>query len=58
MGRSYSKKIGQQMGETVEWTPREYTRPRGRPPTHWADVFTIRINQLYSYLYSLCYRSR
>ncbi|KAJ1357184.1 hypothetical protein KIN20_015258 [Parelaphostrongylus tenuis] len=35
------------MKRTVEWTPREFTRPRGRPPTLWAYVFVRRINQLY-----------
>ena len=34
----------------VDWTPRGYTRPRGRPPIRWADVFVKRIKQAYSQL--------
>ncbi|EYC31146.1 hypothetical protein Y032_0004g1982 [Ancylostoma ceylanicum] len=31
---------------TLEWIPRETKRPRGRPPTRWADVFAARMDQL------------
>ena len=31
---------------TSEWIPRETKRPRGRPPTRWADVFVERMDQL------------
>ncbi|WKY00652.1 hypothetical protein Q1695_015016 [Nippostrongylus brasiliensis] len=34
---------------TVEWLPRDCTRPRGRPPARWSDVFVERIKtMLYS----------
>ncbi|VDM81605.1 unnamed protein product [Strongylus vulgaris] len=33
---------------TQEWISREAKRPRGRPPTRWADVFVARMNQLNS----------
>ena len=32
---------------TVEWTPREYKRPLGRPPKRWADVFVANVSHLY-----------
>ena len=32
---------------TIEWSPRDHKRPRGRPPTRWADVFTTQIKQRY-----------
>ncbi|KAK6726734.1 hypothetical protein RB195_004823 [Necator americanus] len=31
---------------TLEWTPRDAKRPRGRPPTRWGDVFATRMDQL------------
>ncbi len=31
---------------TLEWIPRDVKRPRGRPPTRWADVFVERMDQL------------
>ena len=31
---------------TVEWVPRDCSRPRGRPPIRWADVFVDRVKKM------------
>ncbi|VDM76391.1 unnamed protein product [Strongylus vulgaris] len=35
---------------SLEWIPRKAKRPRGRPPSRWADLFVAQMDQLNSQL--------